>query len=329
MTKQLWVRGVWGVAVAVVSSALAIAQQNNPSQNQSNTQQPNNVQQTNPQQFNQREAQRGPMRTFRDEHRGVVGQNDIDHYLIKVLVQANKDEIEMGNLAQQRSNNPEVKQLATQLVQDHTRFLNTLESLKRTGHEAGQQVGNQPIQQRGTGFRGTTPNGIEQQQQTQQQQPALTPDQLRNQRLSDQQQNQVQAQPGQNNQTMAGRRAHQEHMGNMGEHGTAGHFAKIMEEVDRNLQQSMVRELSSKQGAQFDRCFLTGQLFGHMWVVDALKVFEQNASPQLRPILQEGLQTSEQHLNHLKSLLAKIDNEPTSQNANTGIQPQRGNRILR
>src|SRR5579885_2672582 len=126
MTRQLWVRGVWGVAVAVVSSALAIAQQNNPSQNQSNTQQPNNVQQTNPQQFNQREAQRGPMRTFRDEHRGMVGQvgqNDIDHYLIKVLVQANNDEIEMGNLAEQRSNNPEVKQLATQLVQDHTRFL--------------------------------------------------------------------------------------------------------------------------------------------------------------------------------------------------------------
>jgi predicted outer membrane protein len=108
-------------------------------------------------------------------------------------------------------------------------------------------------------------------------------------------------------------------------HGTAGRFAAIMEQVDRNLQQSMVRELSTKEGGQFDRCYLAGQLFGHMWVVEALKVFGQDASPQLKPILQEGLQTSEQHLQHIKSVLAKIENAPQG---HAGLQHSAG-RVIR
>ena len=379
MSRQLWARGVWGIAVAVASSALAIAgaQQNNPpqnaNQNPSNAQQQNNPQQGIQQPGN---SQQAPMRTFQrnGEARGMAMHNNVDHYLIKVLVKANQDEIEMGKLAEQRSSNPEVKQLATQMVQDHTRFLNTLESLKRTAHPgANGQAGNPPMQ-RGAAFRGAVPEGADQQQpqaqqqtQTQQQTQQLTPQEQRVQQLRDQiQQRTPQAQPGTtvnnkpaqnganntaahnpganntaanntgannqaanktraNNETMAGHQARHEHMAGMGEHGTAGQFAKIMEEVDRNLQQSMVRELSSKQGAQFDRCFLTGQVFGHMWVVEAMKVFERDASPQLKPLLQEGLQTSEQHLTHIKSLLAKIDNEPAS---HAGAQP-RGNRVIR
>jgi predicted outer membrane protein len=107
----------------------------------------------------------------------------------------------------------------------------------------------------------------------------------------------------------------------MGEHGPAAHFAKIMEEVDRNMQQALVRDLSSKQGNEFDRCYLSGQLFGHIWVAEALKTFQRDASPQLKPILQEGLQASEQHLTHIKSLLARLENEPRT---NDGLRPRGG-----
>ncbi len=332
MSRQLWSRGVWGIAVAVASSALAIAgaQQNNPPQNAN--QNPSNAQQQN--NFQQGNQQQGPMRTFQRDgnSRGMAMHNDVDHYLIKVLVKANKDEIEMGRLAEQRSSNPDVKQLANQMVQDHTRFSNSLESLNRSGQPAaGRQAGTQPMQ-RGTAFRGIVPEGADQQQPQQQQQRTIINNN------NNPAQNATRANTGNpaadntaannaaaNNQTLSGQPGQHERMAGMGGHGTAGQFAKIMEEVDRNLQQSMVRELSSKQGAQFDRCYLTGQLFGHMWVVDALKVFEQNASPQLKPLLQEGLQTSEQHLTHIKSLLAKLENEPAS---HAGFQP-RANRVIR
>jgi predicted outer membrane protein len=229
-------------------------------------------------------------------NRGMAGRHDLDHFFVKLLIQANKDEIEMGKVAEQRSSNPDVKQLATQMVQDHTRFLNQLEQFK--GMRGNPQAGEQPETQRGTAYRGPTPDGQPQQQDLSQQpgqQPG--PGNIRQRGLG-----------GRLGMRQPGMAERGDQM--MGEHGPGHEFAKIMESVDRSTQQAMIRELNSKQGADFDRCYLGCQLFGHMWVAEALKAFEMQASPQLKPILQEGLQTTEQHLTHIKSVLARIDNEP-------------------
>jgi predicted outer membrane protein len=302
MSRQLWARGVWGIAVAVASGTVAIAQQT----------------QGDP----QRPQQQSQIRTFdgAQGNRGMAGAGwmDVDHYLVKVLIKANKDEIEMAKLAEQRSSNADVKQLASQMVQDHTRFLNQLESFKGTGNAGtNPQAGDPQQTQGGAAFRGTTPDGQNQPAQTQQEQ---------NQQPQNQQQLQQQLQPGVAGRPgIAGQQGRHEHAAGMGEHSSAGHFAKIMEEVDRNMQQSLMRELSSKEGAQFDRCYLSGQLFGHMWVIEALKTFEKDASPALRPILQEGLQASEQHLTHIKSVLAKAESEPRS----SARRQPRGGRFAR
>jgi predicted outer membrane protein len=352
MSRQYWVKGTWGLAVAVASTAAAIAaapqvgpqqngQQQNPNQNQPIQ---NQNQQLQNQQFQNQNGQPGQQdgRTFgrpgMNRGMGVNGfganqEANLDHFLIKVLVKANKDEIEMGKLAQQRSQDPAIKQLATQMVQDHTRFNEQLEHFKGAtpGHDLRAGA---PAQQRSTAFRANPGEQNQQQPQEtqqlqQQQQQQLTPAQ----RLQNQQ-NAAQngQQNGQNNQNAQQNWANgqRNEMADQGRrehmmHGTAGRFATIMEQVDRNLQQSLVRDLSSKEGQQFDRCYLSAQLFGHMWVVESLKVFEQNASPQLKPILQEGLQTSEQHLQHIKSVLAKMENAPQG---NAGLQHRVG-RVVR
>jgi predicted outer membrane protein len=312
MSRQLWVRGIWGFAAAMVCSAATIAAQQTqpPQQNQGA---PNHAAQQNqfgqPQQNNPQQSQRNNWNPAAgNPGMAGTGRADVDHYLIKVLIKANKDEIEMGKLAEQRSQNASVKQLATQMVQDHARFLAQLESFKKTEHAGpNPQAGMQQQTQRGTAFRGTIPGAQPANGATQQQQPQ----QLANPQLAQQQPGANNAQPG-----VAGNRMHHgERMAGMGEHGAAGQFAKIMEEVDRNMQQALVRDLSSQQGAQFDRCYLSSQLFGHMWVAEALKTFERDASPQLKSILQEGLQTSEQHLTHIKSLLAKEENQPAAPSA--------------
>jgi predicted outer membrane protein len=318
MSRQLWVRGIWGFAAAMVCSAATIAAQQTQPPQQNQGAQPNPVAQQNqfgqPLQNNPQQAQRRNWNAGQgNPGMAGVGRTDVDHYLIKVLIKANKDEIEMGKLAEQRSQNASVKQLATQMVQDHTRFLGQLESFKKTEHaganpQAGMhqqtQPGMQQQTQRGTAFRGTVPgtepaNGANQQQQ---------PQQFPNPQVAQQQPGANNTQPG-----FAGNRMHHgDRMANMGEHGAAGQFATIMEEVDRNMQQALLRDLSSQQGAQFDRCYLSSQLFGHMWVAEALKTFERDASPQLKSILQEGLQATEQHLTHIKSLLAKEENQPAA-----------------
>jgi predicted outer membrane protein len=296
MSRQFWAKGIWGVAIVVGCSALAIAAV--PQQGQFRGQsQPQTQQLQAPQQIGEPGAHRGPM----------AGQEGLDHYFVKVLVNANKDEIEMGKLAQQHSRNADVKKVASQMVQDHTNFLNKLESFKRAEHQGSDVHSQQPIQGRAA-FRGT-PDGTNQQQDQAEPQNAQRPG-IQGLQLPQS------GQPGnQNTQRFRGMRRGP--MAGAAEHGTAAHFAKIMEEVDRNVQQSMMRDLAAKEGTQFDRCYLASQLFGHMWVVEALQSFERDASPQLKPILQEGLQVSQQHLNHVKNLLARLDNQPGS---NQGIQ---------
>lgn len=317
MTKQLWARGVWGVAVAVACSAAAIGAQQTPPGRQIRGPQTSVGQQGQNGQPNQNgQATQQNWKGAQNPAMAGAGRTDLDHYLVKVLVKANQDEIEMGKLAQQRSQNAEVKQLATQMVQDHTRFLSRLESLKKGEAVANPQAATQPQTQRSTAFRGNisgeSANGPNQQQA----QPVPN--------------SQVAQQPGANNAQLrfGGKRMHRgEQFGMGGDHGTAGQFAKIMEEVDRNMQQSLVRDLSSKQGAQFNRCFLTSQLFSHMWVAEALKTFERDATPQLKPVLQEGIQATEQHLTHIKSLLAKAENEPAAAAPGARIFQPRGARI--
>lgn len=67
------------------------------------------------------------------------------------------------------------------------------------------------------------------------------------------------------------------------------------------------RELSQKEGVQFDRCYLGQQVMAHMWLTDAITIFERHASTDLQPVLQEGLQTAQQHLTDAKALLARIE----------------------
>jgi predicted outer membrane protein len=288
----------------------------------------------------------------------MMARTDVDHYLIKVVLQANRDEIAMGRLANQRSANQDVKKFATQMVDDHTRLMSSLQQFQSKQHTGAMPGARQPGYNdvnRGTlnnapaNTTGTqresrdtandhnatngTLNGAPTTAGTQGQSqdsandhnatsgalngaPATTGTQ--SQAGSDTandhnaaNQNQINPAPGSFNQP--GRNG--QRFGNqmVGQNGMAGRrsaahqFATIMEEVANQTQQSVQRELSQKEGAQFDRCYLSRQVMDHMWLVDALTVFERNASPALQPILQEGLQVAQQHLAHAKALLARIE----------------------
>src|SRR6185312_13484256 len=42
------------------------------------------------------------------------------------------------------------------------------------------------------------------------------------------------------------------------------------------------RELDSKSGKEFDECYIGMQIGAHMYVVDAMTVFQRHASPELK-----------------------------------------------
>jgi len=317
MSKQNWARGTWAVAAIVATGVTSAALAQQSASDQTAGQTPGTVER--------------PANSNQHQGRGMMARTDIDHYLIKVVLQANRDEIAMGRLANQRSANLDVKKFATQMVDDHTRLMSSLQQFQSRQHTGAMPRAKQPAYNDVNGgtqnnapantigtpaeSRDTandhnatsgTLNGV----------PATTgtQSQARSDTANDHNaanQDQINPAPGSLNQPGTnGQRFGNQMVGQnekAGRRSAAHQFATIMEEVANQTQQSVQRELSQKEGAQFDRCYLSRQIMDHMWLVDALTVFERNASPGLQPILQEGLQVAQQHLAHAKALLARIE----------------------
>jgi predicted outer membrane protein len=67
--------------------------------------------------------------------------------------------------------------------------------------------------------------------------------------------------------------------------------------------------LSEKQGAEFDKAFVAQQYMAHLGMKAAIKGSEPFASQQLKPVLQESLQTTEKHLAEAKNLKKQLMDE--------------------
>lgn len=275
MTKVHWARGAWAVA-AIMATGIASAAL--PQQIPGNATEP--VPET-PQNQPNWQQQRG---------HAMAARTNLDHFFVKVAIKASKDEISSARLAEQRTSNPDVKKFAMQMVDDHTRLLNRLEQFR--GTERGE---------RGPGMRRSVApgavNGLTARSQTgvETTSPTVPSGSAAPNAVARDQTGQRfgRNMPGQT--------------GIAGHHDAAHEFAAIMEEVDDQTQKSLQHELSQKEGVQFDRCYLGQQVAAHIWLTDALQVFERHASSNLQPILQEGLQVAQQHLTHAKALLARIE----------------------
>jgi predicted outer membrane protein len=67
--------------------------------------------------------------------------------------------------------------------------------------------------------------------------------------------------------------------------------------------------LSEKQGAEFDKAYMAQQCVAHLGAKAAIKGSEPFASAQLKPVLQEGLQTIDKHLAEAKNIKKQLMNE--------------------
>jgi len=78
-------------------------------------------------------------------------------------------------------------------------------------------------------------------------------------------------------------------------------------DVDRQLLTLIEEKLGQKKGMDFDRCFIAGQIVGHVHMLATLEVAKNQASPQLKPVLDEATNLAQKHLTHAESLLSKLE----------------------
>jgi predicted outer membrane protein len=201
-------------------------------------------------------------------------RHDLGHYLTECLLNGNQAEITLAKLAGQKASDPEVKKFAEKMIEDHTAFANRLQSMK--SGTAGQPNGTESR----AGDPGADTNV-----------PAAG--------------NRNQSGESSESQTTA-----DSNRGTKLQGGGARQFLQVKKEVESQCLQTKTRELSQKDGAQFDRCYINGQVAAHMKMADELSVFSRYASGDLQPILQEGLQTTKQHLDQAKQIAERLDNAP-------------------
>ena len=88
-------------------------------------------------------------------------------------------------------------------------------------------------------------------------------------------------------------------------------WVSIHQQIGEQCLASVKKELSSKQGADFDQCFMGQQIGAHMKVIDELKVLKNHASSDLKQKLEKEQQTAEQHLQLAKQIEQKLKDRPS------------------
>jgi predicted outer membrane protein len=99
-----------------------------------------------------------------------------------------------------------------------------------------------------------------------------------------------------------------------------GQLIQIEQEIADRCLASAQRELNQKQGKDFDMAYVGMQIVAHMGMVDKLSVFSRHASGELQQVLNEGLETSQQHLEHVKQLVHQVESSADS-NPNAAANP--------
>jgi predicted outer membrane protein len=259
--------------------------------------------------------------------RASRGRHDLNFYITDCLIDANRAEITLARLAEQRATDPEVKQFAQRAIQDHTQFLNKLQQAQ--GNGAGRQSNDQSATGQnpaGDTFAPRNANSPQNQASDQTNRVQPTSGQTSDQSAT--------GGPAANTNAAANQVAGQaagelngkaRQNGHMDQRGGARQFVQLQKEIHARCLQSMTQELSQKEGARFDKCYINGQVAAHMAMADHLAVFSKSGDENLQTLCQEGLQTTQQHLQMAKQIANRLDGNaaaPASANSNTNTNPQ-------
>ena len=82
-----------------------------------------------------------------------------------------------------------------------------------------------------------------------------------------------------------------------------GGVLNLKREIADQCLASAHRELDNKSGKEFAQYYIGMQIGAHMYVVDAMTVFQRHASPELRQTIAAGEETAQGHLQMAKNIM--------------------------
>jgi predicted outer membrane protein len=176
----------------------------------------------------------------------------------------NEAEVEFGEMAQRQAQNPQLKQFAQTMVQDHRQLVQQLQPLAGAPRETTRASASTS---------------------------AAATSQIDAQR---------QAQRGQA----------------VGQNEALNQRASIERQIGERCKEALREELQQKQGAEFDKCYIGSQVAGHMQMLAALEVLEQQGPDQINQIAQQARPKVQQHLEHAKQLMKQLEGTAAASTTN-------------
>ena len=219
---------------------------------------------------------------FRGELATAGGaEQAIDQFFGACLLASNQAEVELSELAQQQAQSPEVKQFAEQMIEDHRQMIQQLQPI------AGVQgAGTDSAAGRAGAASGTSNTGT-------QQATTGTSSNL----------------PGSSG---ASGTTSQSGLSGAAGHSVAHQLAQIDTQIVRRKTQMAKQELEQKSGADFDKCYIGSAIPAHVHALAALEVIGQQSQGQLAEVARQAQPKVQQHLEHAKELMKKLDSQSGS-----------------
>jgi predicted outer membrane protein len=248
---------------------------------------------------------------FRTAH-ALTGDHNrvVDYFLASCLLGQNQGEVQLSEIALQKSENPEVKQFAQKMVTDHKRLIEQLQPLAAMQSGANRPAssllgGTSEAQGRSETTVGRTTDttavpGSSGAGQTIPPAGATTTPPGAN--------------PARDIATNVTANAAMAAAG-----GPVHQLMQIEKQINERCLQIARDELQQKSGAEFDKCFVGYAIGAHGHTVAALEVIGKQSQGRLAQVAQQAQPTVQQHLDQAKQLMKRLD----SQSSATGTQAQR------
>ena len=248
-------------------------------------------------------------------------QQQLDSDIASCLILANQNEVAIAKFAASKTQNDDVKKFAEMLEKDHSAMIAKLQKFTSHTHadrdttrenlrseirsdnrETRETIREERAENREKKAEATTPAEVR--KDNRETREAIREDRAENRvdRAQDRAAaTQIQVQGG-------GTRVEVGAAGNNNASGNellAIHRQMKQEMADQCLADTK-KELSSKESNRFDECFVGMQIAGHMHMATELKVVRKHVSSEFEQVLAGGLQTTEEHLKHAKSLIEDL-----------------------
>jgi len=252
------------------------------------------------------------------------GESEVERYLATCLLLKNEGEVEISQFAQERAQNPQVKQFAQQLIADHQALLPKLRQI------AGAQAGADSTRSSQTGVQqsamqqeirpGGQPAGMPQPGTAQPggvTPPTYTPqpgtEAGRTQGTASGERTVRETTTERTGQITTGAASSERTMGQQSQ-GAVGQLAAIEKQIAQRANESLREKLQEKQGPEFDKCFVGSQIAGHMHMLAALEVIEKQPNAgELQQVAQQAHAKVKEHLAHAEQLAKQLDGNTSRQ----------------